>query len=265
MCYDRAMRFAGLVVVVLALGGCNACKDKPAARQEPADEPPRLAQPTVQAPDVSGPGVVRVDKLAARISLSRTELRLDEDAIATLNDGALDKDTLTKLMVALAPKAKVEQPIGIALDATLPYYRVTALLGALRNAGHKRLALLVGDGSLMVPIDMPDAKDVVGTVRPVVTVVRGRVKLWSQTGTEGTLAKPLLDHPLEKGTQPLTDALVAMVKRRWPTGERGMQDKAIFVQIGGAETAETLLRVIAAVRTSGTAELFPVIFLMGGA
>lgn len=259
------MRFAGLAVVVLALGGCNACKDKPAAREVPVAEPARPAQPTLQAPQVSGPGVVRVDKLGARISLSRTEVRLDDDAIGTLSDGALDKNTLTKLLVALAPKAKAEQPIGIALDATLPYYRVTALLGALRNAGYTRLALLVGDGSLMVPIDMPDAKDVVGTVRPVVTVMRGRIKLWSQTGTEGTLAKPALDVSLDQGTQPLTDALVALVKRRWPTGERAVQDKAIFMQIGGAETAETLLRTIAAVRTSGTAELFPVIFLMGGA
>lgn len=264
------MRIAALVVAVIA---CLGCKDKkPAQKQAEPSTPPRQTQkppprPALETPDVTGPGLVQVTKIGPKITYAKDSIQVDGQTVITIGkDGLVDAQRMATLTRVLEDKARSDDPIGIALDATIPYVHVASLLGKLKLAGFRNLALLAGP-TTMIPIELLDTEEAnAGNVRPVVTVQHGRVVLWSVTGAEGTRRKPKLDIPLDgaRNLQPLTRALGEIVQRRWPDGKRQNVDRTIMIQVDRREPAEVLLRVLAAVRSDGALELFPNVFLTGG-
>jgi hypothetical protein len=262
-----------MAVAVWACVGLG-CKDK----QQPENKPvtgevsrseAARKRPELESPDVSGPGLVKVTRLGAKITYARNEIRVDGESVITIGaGGVVDPSRYAALMSVLEDKVRSDDPLGIQLDASLPYLRVGELLGMLRRSGFRNLALLAGDGSTMIPIELPDSQEAnAGTVRPVVTLKGGRLTLWSASGEEGTRSAPRLDVNFDgtKSLNALTDELVKIVQRRWPDGKRPNADRTIIVQIEPNETAEAALRVLAAVRAVGGRELFPNIFLAGGA
>jgi hypothetical protein len=265
-------RIAAIVVAAWAGLGLG-CKDK----QQPDNKPvtgelsrsETRKRPELASPEVSGPGLVKVNRLGAKLTYARHEIRVDgESVIAIGADGLVDPSRYAVLITVLEDKLRSDDPLGIQLDASLPYLRVGELLGALRRSGFRNLALLAGDGSTMIPIELPDAQEAnAGGVRPVVTLKGGRLILWSASGEEGTRKSPRLDIDFDgtRSLNALTDELVKIVQRRWPDGKRPHVDRTIIVQIEANETAEAALRVLAAVRAIGGRELFPNIFLAGGA
>lgn len=262
------MRIAALAVAVVA---CLGCKDKQSAKQAPqteAAQPQRPPErPALETPDVIGPGVVPVTRLSAKITYAKDAISVDgQPVIAIGQDGLIDREKYASLVRVLEDKVRSDDPVGITLDATLPYFRIAKFLGTLKRAGFRNLALLAGTGARMIPVELPDAAQAnSGGLRPTITVKNGRVRLWSVTGEEGTLRKPKLDLPAKDAASlnALTDALAEIVQRRWPSGKRAPEDRTIIVEMDRMATAEYLLRVLASVRITGSLELFPNIFLAG--
>ncbi len=261
-----------LAVIALALVVAFGCKDKkaedqPAQLKEFGEKQKPDQRPELVSPNVKGPGVETVKTLAAKLTYSTTAVEVDGVVIAEVDaDGVLDQERYDKLISALEAKVASDDPVGLALHANLPYLRINHLVGRLKTAGFRNLALLSGDGSLMVPLEMRDGKDRGGTVQPVVTVRDGHVILWSKSGDEGTRTKPKLDHVYvkDRSFKPLTEALAELVQRRWPNGTRPPDDFTIVLDVERNATAETLIQVAAAVRAHGKLQLFPKVSLLGG-
>jgi hypothetical protein len=264
------MRFVA-IALVLAFVGCSGCKDKQAAKQEPAPATaPQApgAAPELEMPNVTGPGLVKPTKLGPKIAFGKTAILLDGESVVTIGpDGMLDSarlDTLTRL---LETKATSDAPIAIELDSSITYQRVGQLLDRLKRAGFRNLALVAGPDAV-IPIELPDTSEAnAGGVRPIVTLDHNRLVLWSASGEEGTKKKPKLVLTIggnPSDFQPLTRALSEIVSRRWPSGKRSPEDRTIIVQLDPTQPASTLLLLLAAVRAEGGRELFPNIFLAGG-
>ncbi len=261
------MRIALVAIVVVVSA---ACKDKPAHREQPTAqrEPQRApAAPQLETPEIEGPGLVPAVGVGPTITVGKTEITLGDQRVMTIGpEGTLDPARLVALTRLLETKATTDAPVGIALDAAVPYRRLGRLLDALRRGGFRNLALLAGGGQ-MIPIQLPDSAEVNGAgLRPVVTLQRERLTLWSASGEEGTKSQPRLS--LEVGADPsfapVTRALAAIVARRWPDGKRADIDRTIIIQLDGDQPARVLLELLAAVRADGSRELFPNIFLAGG-
>lgn len=263
-----------IAVIGLAVVAGLACRDKqPARRDEPASAPrpttPRAPEaPRLETPTVTGPGLVPARELGPKLTVGRTAIELDGQAVVAIGpDGLIDPARVQVLVRQLEKKATTDAPIAIAFDAALPYRRVGQLLDALRQAGLRNLALLTGTGAEMIPIELPDSAEFnAAGLRPVVTLERTRLALWSASGQEGTKRQPKL--VLSAGDDPsfarVTRALAEIVERRWPDGKRAPDDRTIIVQLDGDQPAQVLLQLLAAVRADGSRELFPNIFLAGG-
>ncbi len=259
--------------LVLALALLGACKDKsaPAKKTEPAraerERERPVPRPELETPSVTGPGLVPTGALGPKITFSKTEIAVDGEAIGPVRpDGWIDADRVQALIRVLETKANSDAPVAITFDATVPYRRVGQLLDTLKRAGFRNLALLAGGGGKMIPIELPDSSEINGVgLRPVVTLERRQIKLWSASGQEGTRARPKLSFAVESNNfAPLTRALAEIVKRRWPDGGRETADRTIIIQPDGNQPAQVLLQLLAAVRADGATELFPDIFLAGG-
>jgi hypothetical protein len=101
----------------------------------------------------------------------------------------------------------------------------------------------------------------------VISVDRTQLRLWSVSGQEGTRQKPKLSMAAGDTVsyEPLTRALAEIVQRRWPLGqERLMVDRTVIVDVEPNHSAQSLLSLLAAIRSDGSRELFPNIVLAGG-
>jgi biopolymer transport protein ExbD len=261
-----------LVIALLVAGGCGGCKEKqaPAKQEAPAERDRQQPgpRPELETPSVTGPGLVPAAGLGPKITFSKTDIKLDGESIAPLaRDGFIEPTRVQALTRLLESKATSDAPVAITLDANVPYRNVGRLLDTLKRAGFRNLALLTGNGSQMIPIELPDSDEINGAgLRPVVTLDGTDVKRWSASGQEGTRAKPKLSTTIAPGASfaPLTRALADIVQKRWPLHERGDADRTIIIQVDGSVPAERVLQVLAAVRADGALELFPNIFLAGG-
>jgi hypothetical protein len=261
-----------IAVMALAVVACVACKDKQPAKQAPSPASEREGQPKAKPPSletatVTGPGLVPATGLGPKITLTKTELKLEGQTISAVSGDTLDPGALAALTRQLESKATSDAPVAITFDATLPYRRVGQLLDALRRAGFRNIALLAGSGSQMIPIELPDTEEINGPgLRLVISLDRTQLRLWSASGQEGTKRKPKLSMAVSDTTSfaPVTRALTEIVQRRWPDGNRPAQDRSIIVQLDGNQSVQAMLGLLAAVRADGSLELFPEIFLAGG-
>jgi biopolymer transport protein ExbD len=258
-----------LIVLLLVATACKdkqtpAKRDEPAVQREPQRAPPR---PALETPAVTGPGLVPATGLGPTITFSKTEITVDGESVAPVQrDGWIEPTRAQALTQLLETKANSDAPVAITLDAQVPYRRVGQLLDMLKRAGFRNLALLTGNGQ-MIPIELPDSAEVNGAgLRPVVTLERQQVSLWSASGEEGTRTRPKLTFALgdKARFEPLTRGLAEIAQRRWPDHKRSEPDRTIIIQVDGNLPAQTLLQLLAAVRTDGSLELFPNIFLAGG-
>jgi len=260
------MRFVALSMAVCAALGCK----EPEQKQQPtatgqAAKRAQGEQPSLERQESIGRAVVEVKKVSATITYTSTELKVDETQLGVrLQNGMIPPEVLDQLTARLEAAGASGDPIGVAVDPTLPNQRVFELLHSLKQAGYRNIALLAGKGFIAVPLELVDADQLGKGIHPVVTVTGGRVILWSQSGAEGTAESPKLVFGAGASLEPLTKALAEIVKRRWPDGMRPDEDRVITIQMSGREKAATLLQITAAVRSEGSTELFPTIYLAAG-
>lgn len=215
---------------------------------------------------MTGHGVVKTSELGPKIVMSKDGITLDGVRLVAIDNGVLDRSRLDVLMRELERKS-TDAPLAVTLDATLPYYQVGVLFAALKQGGFRNLALLTGTGTTMIPIELPDTEEANGKgLRPVVTVKKNFVMVWSASGLEGTRAKPKLAYELKDPPDfaPVTRALADIVQTRWPIANREDADKTIILQLDSDKTVQVMLQLAAAVRSDGSRELFPGIYLAGG-
>lgn len=260
-----------MIAVLVLCTSLLACKDKPASKK--VDDKPQTQTVTRPRPldtaEIEGAGVVPAVGLGPKIVINKQELTLDGEPILTVaGDAPFVRRDLDALTQRLEMKVKGDEPIALMIDSTMPFYRFAVIFDALRKAGFRRLALLTGTGAKMIPLDLLDTAEAnKGGLRPIVTIKRGQLTLWSGSGEEGTRTEPKLSYDLTTSPsfKPLTRALAEIVQRRWPDGKRPDEDRVIFIQLDGGTTADVMLATLAAVRADGTLVLFPSIFLSGGA
>jgi biopolymer transport protein ExbD len=258
------MRF---VAAALAIGLLAGCKDKPAKQAAPAKQgsgsAAALPTLTLNAPNVTGPGVEPTKPLSATIFYSQTQLGVDNDMpIEIGTDGLIDPTVMQHVLMTLEERVKSDEPVGIALDGSLTFVRVAAFLGQLKAAGFKSIVLLTRDRG-QIPVTLPDPSELGNGVRPYVRLQSNVIDLYSLSGEEGTAAAPKVSMPLSEGTAKLTQALSEIVQRRWPTGTRSIAEATITLQLEQTATATQLMRLIAAVRADKSRALFPSVFLTG--
>jgi len=102
-----------------------------------------------------------------------------------------------------------------------------------------------------------------GSVGPVVTAGRDRITGWTIAGGGKREVYP---GPMTSSSWAtwVSKTLATLIDTRWPGGTRGEVDKTIVLQVDPAAPADLFIRLCAAVRSDGTRELFPNIFLAGG-
>jgi hypothetical protein len=256
------MRFVALAVAMALLAGC---KDKP-AKQAPATKGgsgAALPKLTLNAPNVTGPGVEAATPLSATIFYSLTQLGIDRDPPVEIgSDGLVAAPVMDNALHTLEERVKSDDPIGIALDGSLTFVRVATFLGHLKTAGFKNIVLLTRERG-QIPITLPDPSELGHGLRPYVKVESNVLSLYSLSGEEGTVTAPKLSMPVSSGIPKLTQTLSELVQRRWPTGTRTPADLTITIQLEQTETAAMMMRLIAAVRADSSRALFPSVFLTG--
>lgn len=251
------MRFVVLAVLVsLSLG----CKDKSSESAGGG-----AAGSAGGARVVVPKGFEPVKKLAARINYGTDAVTLDGVPVFEVAaDGVITREQFASLVDRLGPTAKGNpHPVGLVLNGALTYGQADAMIAALKHNGFLELALMSGSGMAMVPLDLADTNQLSSGLRPVVVVDgTGKLELFSLSQQEGTKVKPKLS--LDLGTRTsldeLTAALSEIVRRRWPSGPRPLEDRVIVIVMDPTLVVDRLLSVLAAVRSDGKTELFPVIF-----
>jgi hypothetical protein len=226
-----------------------------------------------------------VDPLPAEwptLVATKTGVVVDGKAIVSITNGDVDPTdkeggvlgikitrltVFTKNLVELADKKRKPLPgMLLILDQSLPYRTMIEIVYSVKQAGVKRFGFVVkspkGDG--VVPLTLPDKGAAAsGALRPIVSIARDKILLWSLSGSEGTLQKPKLTASL-KEMDKLTSALAEIVKRRYK-GTRDAADRTIVIQADGAIPMSLLAAAFTAVRTAADdSELFPDIQLSSG-
>jgi hypothetical protein len=251
-----------MAVAMVLLAGC---KDKPAKQVVPdktgsASVLPKL---TLNAPNVTGPGVEPKSRHAATIYYSLHQLGVDNDRPADIGtDGLVEPKVMENVVRTLEQRVKSDDPVAISLDGSLRFVRVATFLGKLKRAGFKNIVLLTRERG-QIPLTLPDPSELGDGLRPYVNVASNIISLYSLSGEEGTAVAPKLSIPVSAGTTKLTEALSEIVQRRWPSGTRTAAELTITLQLERTESAEMMMRMIAAVRANRSRPLFPHVFLTG--
>jgi biopolymer transport protein ExbD len=157
-------------------------------------------------------------------------------------------------------------PLNLVLDPATPYRTLCSVMFTAKQAGFREFAVAVRAGRELaaIPLSLPDkvrfgAPPPPG-VRPVVSVMNGRLRLWSLSGLEGTLQKPALDVTLDHVAD-VQKQLIEIVARRHPRDD----ERQILVMADGAVPMQNIAEVMAAIRSDdGGHPLFPAILLSSG-
>jgi biopolymer transport protein ExbD len=184
---------------------------------------------------------------------------------------------LTKFVQALIAADKAP-PAGfvIAIDEKLAYRLLVEVLFSVKSAGVRRFGILGKTGKSLgvVPLTLPDkvtsavngklAPPRPTPVKPVVTLTKSRVLLWSISGLEGTLKDPKLTLGRSELAK-LTAGLAEIATRRFGDAKRAADDRQIIVMADAATSIKDVIDVLVAVRTTGEGEeLFSDVLLSTG-
>lgn len=192
----------------------------------------------------------------------------------------------------------LESPVvAIAVDRTTPSHLFDEVLFSAKQAevGYKRFQILgqAGDKLVAAPLRLPDHAPAAvapgerkpgdcdapivfagpadqppadAPIKPVVSITKDKVFLWSISALEGTVKDPKVEVPLDdKAPAAITAALAEIVKRRWPDGKRPECSGQIVVMPDSTIPMSVVVPMLGAVRASpdGT-ELFADVLLSMG-
>ena len=229
----------------------------------------------------AAPGALAYDASAPVIHASKRAIVIDDKALVGLAHGVPDPEDLegTKLtrvasylevLGARVTKDGGSRPrLGIEIDPQLPYSLLVELISSAQVAGWRELGIVVvvGTTPMLIPISLPDATSIISMVptRPtpeaaplgmMLAVKPAELDLWSTSGQEGTLQRPVA-----AATQAaaIATALGDIVARHWPAGtKRPEGTQTIVVMAEGSTPMQQIVEALAVIRLRPDGgELFP--------
>lgn len=211
--------------------------------------------------EVPETGAAALDPLDARGSLA-------------VFDGAVYVDDQEFALAALGERMKTMASIRpgtltVILDPTTRFRLLLDVIDAVDDSYH-RFALVAksADGERgVVPLVLPDPAapaDPPGLEGMVVGISTDQLSVFSTSGMEGTVARPLVRAPLADlrvAQLSVQEALAEVVDRRWQDKTRTAAGKRIVVLASEDVPASVFVPVIAAVRRDADRELYPNVIL----
>jgi biopolymer transport protein ExbD len=162
------------------------------------------------------------------------------------------------------------KPLVVAFDKRLTYGALVEAITASRDAGFKVFCVMAnaGDHRVMVPLVLPKKAQVAPStgLGMTVSVTPANAIVWSISGQEGTLQAPKNTLPIGTTTAAgIRRMLAEIVGRRFASGTRADEDKAILLQFDGATSMQVVAELMGAVRaTADGTKLFPNVRLSAG-
>jgi biopolymer transport protein ExbD len=155
-------------------------------------------------------------------------------------------------------------PLALVIDPKLSYGLLLSIVFTAKQAGFRDFAVVVHAGRdlkaipLRLPHKAPPGAGRAG-LKPVVSITKDHhMLLWSISGLEGTMQKPLVNLAPDETTA-LRKAVAAIVARRKTAGDE------IIVMADQGIAMQTIAEVMAAVRTDEAGKpLFPTVLLSSG-
>ena len=262
------------ILVVCACGSSSAPpKVEPKGSAAPTTSTSTLT-PGVELAEVALHGFEVADRVTATISIAQNSITVGGKTIVPLQDGRvapaeLQGNAIAKL-AAITPGLAQTERVVLSVDRRVPYATVVATLATVKQAPLSRFGLLARAGAhvVMVPFTLPAAGKPAParTLQLVVTISKSELRLWSQSGLEGTLAQPRMAAKREDkaALEDLSRTLDEIVGKRFPR-RTADDDRSILVMADGELPMQALAEVLGAVRaTAEGKELFPdVMFSLG--
>jgi biopolymer transport protein ExbD len=229
----------------------------------------------------AAPGALAYDASAPVIHASKRAIVIDDKALVGLAHGVPDPKDLegTKLprvasylevLGARVTKGGGSRPrLEIEIDPQLPYSLLVDLISSAKVAGWRELGIVVvvGTTPMLIPISLPDAKAFIrndpkrataeaAPLGMMLWVKPAELDLWSTSGQEGTLQRPVA-----AATQAtaIAVALGDVVARHWPAGtKRPEGTQTIVVMADGSTRMQQIVDALSVIRLSTEGgELFP--------
>ena len=235
-----------------------------------------------RAPTLAGePGLEKLDGGAPVLTATTTGIVVEGKAIVAVQNGAVDpaeleggatgraimrlRSFLTELRARIDESGKGPMPLVLVIDPTLPYRLLVGIVFSAEQAGFHgfQLAVHAGHDLDAIPLSLaepaPPGAQPAG-VRPIVTITKDHILLWSFSGLEGTLQKPLLEVAPDHVSD-LRKAVAGIIARRKPAGD----EARIVVMADSGIPVQKVAEVMAAVRTDEAGKpLFPTVLLSFG-
>ncbi len=272
------------LLLLACLVACGSSKPVPEPPAEVVTTPAPVTDPVspgIELPEVASTGFDRADRAVAQIAASPTTLTVKGKTVVTLSDGKVDAaDVQGGAVGMIIPKLREHTSdfptagVVLQLDRRTPYTTLLQILSTLQASKLLAVSILARSGASTVtaPIALPpsgasawvrhtvppDGKPA-PHVQPAIALSSSELKLFSISGTAGTLAKPALVMKTNPGINLVElGKKLAELRTKYPYPD----DQTMVVVADGTLPIQAVLEVIAAVRATPEGKpLYPDIVL----
>lgn len=273
------------LLLIGCLAACGSSKPTPEPATPPVIVPTPPATDTVvpgiELPEIGSTGFDRADRAVAQIAASPTALTVKGKQVIALSDGKVGASDLTGGALGMViPRLREHTSnfgaagVTLQLDRRTPYTTLMQIMSTLqagrllavsvlaRAGAHTMsapIALPPGQASAWVRHTVPPDGKPSSHVQPAIALSSSELRLFSISGTAGTLAKPALVMKTNPGIDLVQlGKKLAELRVRYPDPA----DQTIVVVADGTLPIQAVLEVIAAVRATPEGKaLYPDIVL----
>lgn len=275
------------LLLITCLVACGASKPEPEQTSVVVPTPPATdkVSPGIELPEVASTGLDRADRAIAQIAASPTALTVKGKQVVALTDGKISAADLNGgALGMIIPKLREHTNdfgaagVVLQLDRRTPFTTLMQIMSTLQAGRLITVSILARAGAqqLSAPIALPpnqasawvrhtvppDGKPS-SHVQPAIALSGSELRLFSISGTAGTMAKPALVMKTNPGID-LVQLGQKLAELR--TQHPDPADQTIVVVADGTLPIQAVLEVIAAVRATPEGKpLYPDIVLSSSA
>ncbi len=275
------------ILLIACLVACGSSKPEP--EQPIVVVPPAPAtdtvSPGIELPEVASTGLDRADRPNPQIAASPTTLTVKGKQVITLTDGKVGASDLSGGATGMIiPKLREHTSdfgtagVVLQLDRRTPFTTLMQIMSTLQAGRLLSVAIVARAGAqtMTAPVALPASPAAAWVrhtvppdgkpsshVQPAIALGSSELKLFSISGTAGTLAKPALVMKTNPGID-LVELGRKLAELR--TKHPDPADRTIVVVVDGTLPIQALLEVIAAVRATPEGKpLYPDVVLSSSA
>lgn len=275
------------LLLIACLVACGSTPPPPEQPAEVVTTPPPVTDtvsPGIELPEVASTGFDRADRAVAQIAASPTALTVKGKPVIALSDGKVDAADLTGgALGMIIPKLREHTSdfptagVVLQLDRRTPFTTLMQIMSTLQASKLLAVSILArtGANTVTAPIAVPanpagawvrhtvppDGKPA-PHVQPAIALSSSELKLFSISGTAGTLAKPALVMKTNPGINLVElGRKLTELRTKYPYPD----DQTMVVVADGTLPIQVVLEVIATVRATPEGKpLYPDIVLSSG-